>query len=1065
MGDIEVAESIRRAGPYVASAGQTVFTYDFPLLSAGDAVVYRFRGDARDQLELETDYTVTGVGEEAGGTFVLAAPALADDQYVLVGARPIQRLTDFGIRGDYRAADINAELDAVAIYLQELSARQARSVQLDQFDTGGDLVLPPPDDRADRFLGFDEAGKFALLEGSFSGIEGAVADAEAARDAALGYRDAAEEAAEQAAGVGSASPIISEASTAVRTLADRFAEVRNPRDWGAAGNGTDDDTDAFQAIIDDVANVPDFSTIDCTAGKFRVVGLTIDRPLRFWSRDRGLLMPVVDLDTLQGRGFEIDDLNTSAFTMFEVASDWVFFDGLRFEGTQYDHLTRTPAYPYYMINFGLVSAYLGRKNGGVVHCQFDKGRHQVRANHHQGGLFLFNKCTGTTTPYPNEYPAWPLAFTGGKDCTVMGNICEDCDGDGIKVATSTGSVVEGMSIADNQCRRNARDGVDFNIASAHRNYVERNICEDNYASGVEIKKGKDSDLDGDDVHMDLLCCNHNRLSARSRVEFVGDGAEDTFALPFRTFFTPITSDAAHDGDDVTTVFAYSYTVAAEDELRVILTRANGAVNVLILDTDYSVNLGGKTITLLGGALATGEELEIAAAGVPDLSVFVDGVEQTYGAGDDFTITGADRFGRSDKTGQTIVFNAGSVPADEAVIHIYRTQNLLNVQNNSTPGVQDYSSAEIIDNRIVYLGPLPINSLGGHGIDITGIKDAHILRNRVLNAPSGINLTDGGANDAVRVKGNLFNAYECVTIADDNVNKAIEARGNDFEYISVGVNIDELDEGDAEIVAGSDDRNIRPIFDSNTFRNVVGNNSNPTAMLLGAAGKSITDLDITRNRFYVADGYSVRLSKGTFARLRVNENLFDIEEGGRSAIYIDRMTTSVEIDSISDFEFVRNELRLHPADPAIDFDALEANEQALLDAMVSHGNVRGGAGSVPALPAVKGERVINMAPAPGLADYWEHDGTAWRAKGQPKFAVLTDLSPDGDGNVPWAHGLGEEPTVYFAQPTGDVSGSGSAVIVTVQGVTSTHVNLLFKSNTGGDITTGTTYQAIVWAGVL
>src|SRR5687768_17599685 len=95
MSIVTIPSSERRAGPYTATAGQTVFGFAFPVYAAADVDVWRQRGAAVDLLTLGTHYTVTGAGEQSGGSVVLTSGALAGDIIVIHGDLLKQRATSF----------------------------------------------------------------------------------------------------------------------------------------------------------------------------------------------------------------------------------------------------------------------------------------------------------------------------------------------------------------------------------------------------------------------------------------------------------------------------------------------------------------------------------------------------------------------------------------------------------------------------------------------------------------------------------------------------------------------------------------------------------------------------------------------------------------------------------------------------------------------------------------------------------------------------------------------------------------------------------------------------------
>lgn len=172
MAEISITANDRRSGPYTATAGQTVFDYDFPVYANTELeVTYTPAATGIDQtLVLTTEYTVTGVGAEAGGTVVLVTPAAVGDQVVIEGQQPIQRISDFQEAGDFLAVVLNKEMDRVVMMIQEFARDDGRRVQLPVSDPVANMILPKKADRASLFFAFDAAGEPLASPGPVGGL-------------------------------------------------------------------------------------------------------------------------------------------------------------------------------------------------------------------------------------------------------------------------------------------------------------------------------------------------------------------------------------------------------------------------------------------------------------------------------------------------------------------------------------------------------------------------------------------------------------------------------------------------------------------------------------------------------------------------------------------------------------------------------------------------------------------------------------------------------------------------------------------------------------------------------
>ena len=136
-----------------APSGTGPYAFTFEILAATDIEVYK--GDTL--LTLTTDYTVTiNVNGTGSVTLVLTA---GTDNITIVGARAIERTTDFVTGGDFFANTVNSELDSLTIFAQQNAEAVTRSIQAPVTDpTTIDMTLPTKTDRAGKYLSFDTDG-------------------------------------------------------------------------------------------------------------------------------------------------------------------------------------------------------------------------------------------------------------------------------------------------------------------------------------------------------------------------------------------------------------------------------------------------------------------------------------------------------------------------------------------------------------------------------------------------------------------------------------------------------------------------------------------------------------------------------------------------------------------------------------------------------------------------------------------------------------------------------------------------------------------------------------------
>lgn len=153
MADFPISNVTRRI--VFAADGVGPYAFTFEILAQTDVAV--FKDDTL--LTLTTNYTVV-INANGTGSITLTAAPTGATQIAIVGARAIERLSNFTTGGDFFANTVNQELDSITIFAQQNAESIARALQAPQTDpTSIDMTLPRKDDRAGKFLVFDANGE------------------------------------------------------------------------------------------------------------------------------------------------------------------------------------------------------------------------------------------------------------------------------------------------------------------------------------------------------------------------------------------------------------------------------------------------------------------------------------------------------------------------------------------------------------------------------------------------------------------------------------------------------------------------------------------------------------------------------------------------------------------------------------------------------------------------------------------------------------------------------------------------------------------------------------------
>lgn len=171
-----VSSNIRRSGPYLGNGSATAFAYEFRILDDTHLrVVHRDAEGTEVTLAPGEDYTVTGVGENGGGSVLLVAAPATGETVTIIRNMPLTQEIDLENQGEFYAETIEEGLDALTMGVQQLREELDRSVKV---PVSGDVS------EVDELMGnvrtiagmADEVTAVAGAVGDVTTVAGSVAD-------------------------------------------------------------------------------------------------------------------------------------------------------------------------------------------------------------------------------------------------------------------------------------------------------------------------------------------------------------------------------------------------------------------------------------------------------------------------------------------------------------------------------------------------------------------------------------------------------------------------------------------------------------------------------------------------------------------------------------------------------------------------------------------------------------------------------------------------------------------------------------------------------------------------
>lgn len=139
---------------YVATNGQTVFPYPFPITQDSDLIVV----PNGVPLNTDTGYTLSGQGNDTGGNVTFTLGRTAGDIITLYRDIAIQRISQIAQNSGFSSTVFNAEFNNLYLIAQQLKVAVAQCLQIPNTNNPAPVTTLTPAAYAGKYLSFDSNG-------------------------------------------------------------------------------------------------------------------------------------------------------------------------------------------------------------------------------------------------------------------------------------------------------------------------------------------------------------------------------------------------------------------------------------------------------------------------------------------------------------------------------------------------------------------------------------------------------------------------------------------------------------------------------------------------------------------------------------------------------------------------------------------------------------------------------------------------------------------------------------------------------------------------------------------